>query len=292
MNHQFLSFKLLRDNLSNTDMLIHIDFAENYSCKYGSEPQSVHFGASREQITLHTGVMYTSGEKQSFCTLSKSLKHDAPAIVTHLIPIFNKCLRKKPEISDVHIISDAPSTQYRNKTTFFLIVTFLSTLFPQIKTITHNFSEANHGKGPADGVGSGVKQALDRAVAHGEDVIDLDSALGVLKSSTKNIYIDVVEPKDIDIVREVSCDHLTPFKGTMSVHQWTWKRENRNYIHFNSMSCYDCPRGEKCKHYSIGQPWPINEEIEKVKKTKQVKKQPLKKIKNKQKKIKKKIKKN
>lgn len=31
-------------------------FSENYNCKYSTEVQAVHFGASHQQATLHTGV--------------------------------------------------------------------------------------------------------------------------------------------------------------------------------------------------------------------------------------------
>ena len=38
--------------------MIVIDFSENYYCKYSAEIQSVHFGASKKQISLHTGVFF------------------------------------------------------------------------------------------------------------------------------------------------------------------------------------------------------------------------------------------
>ncbi|KAL4713895.1 hypothetical protein ACJJTC_015549 [Scirpophaga incertulas] len=39
--------------------LLHIDFSENYGCKYGSEIQSAHFGGSKEQLSLHTCLYYS-----------------------------------------------------------------------------------------------------------------------------------------------------------------------------------------------------------------------------------------
>lgn len=72
------------------EVLIHMVFSENYLCNYGKELQSVHFGASRQQITLHTVVTYhispISGEMvtKSFCSLSESLRHNACAVFAHL----------------------------------------------------------------------------------------------------------------------------------------------------------------------------------------------------------------
>lgn len=34
---------------------MHVDFSENYICKYASKIQTVHFGASHEHTMLHTG---------------------------------------------------------------------------------------------------------------------------------------------------------------------------------------------------------------------------------------------
>lgn len=58
-SHQQNELKNLKKSLTEKDVLIFIDFSENYACKYAIEPQSVHFGASRENISLHTGVWYT-----------------------------------------------------------------------------------------------------------------------------------------------------------------------------------------------------------------------------------------
>ena len=52
INHQYWVLRDLRQNLHNDEVIIHIDFSENYSCKYSQDVQSVHFG----QVTLHTGV--------------------------------------------------------------------------------------------------------------------------------------------------------------------------------------------------------------------------------------------
>src|ERR1043165_5039922 len=51
IHHQYQEMKELRNNLQRRECLIHIDFSENYACKFGREPQSVHFGASRNQLS-------------------------------------------------------------------------------------------------------------------------------------------------------------------------------------------------------------------------------------------------
>lgn len=75
---QFRALKGLKPRLTENEVLIHCDFSENYAMKYGREIQSVHFGGSRKQFTLHTVVIYYTKSEyeevqfQYFCTLSSS----------------------------------------------------------------------------------------------------------------------------------------------------------------------------------------------------------------------------
>lgn len=73
IKHEFKVINFLKGSLADSALFLHVDFSENYKCKYSAEPQSVHFGASRKQITLHTGVIYGKDFKEGFCTLSPSL---------------------------------------------------------------------------------------------------------------------------------------------------------------------------------------------------------------------------
>lgn len=57
IHHQYNAIKDLRKNLDDDECLIHIDFSENYTAEYSSAVQSTHFGASRRQISLHTGMV-------------------------------------------------------------------------------------------------------------------------------------------------------------------------------------------------------------------------------------------
>ncbi|XP_063363882.1 uncharacterized protein LOC134652649 [Cydia amplana] len=86
----------LKDNLKETELMIQIDFAENYMTKYAKEIQSVRFGASKGQLSIHTGVFYarnnTSLETVSFATVSDNLDHQAHAVWGHLKSALQKIL--------------------------------------------------------------------------------------------------------------------------------------------------------------------------------------------------------
>lgn len=46
-HHQKNVIKELKKNSTENEMLVHVDFAKNYSCKYAAEIQSILFGDNR-----------------------------------------------------------------------------------------------------------------------------------------------------------------------------------------------------------------------------------------------------
>ncbi|XP_051519230.1 uncharacterized protein LOC127420748 [Myxocyprinus asiaticus] len=116
--HQTEQFRDLKQNLTESEAVLHIDFLENYACKMSTEIQAYHFGGSRKQATIHTSVLYTVHGTKSYATLSDSLRHDERAVWAHLEPILKELRATCPQITVLHIISDGPITQYRNKANF------------------------------------------------------------------------------------------------------------------------------------------------------------------------------
>lgn len=168
---------------------MHIDFSENYSLKYGAEVQSFHLGGNRQQVSLHTAVIHNhdfatgSVAPTSMCTISRCLRHDAPAVWVHLIIIIDETTKSNPFIDTIHMLSDSPTSQYRNKFVFYLI-SQLKNDFAQIEKVTWSYSEAGHGKGAPDSVGAVMKRTADHIVNFGHDILSTKvktSLLRVLK---------------------------------------------------------------------------------------------------------------
>lgn len=251
VEHQYRATTSSRKNLTIKDLLLHIDFSENYICKYGSEPHSAHFGASKPQITLHTGMAYTKDFKEGFGTFSASLQHDPPAITAHLVEVLEHYLDKFPTVDHLHFLSDSPSTQYRNRKMFYLITEHLPKRFTQIKRITYNYSEAGHGKGAPDGVGADLKRTADAAVAVGNDVNSLEKLLQVFIDRNGKVRVSSVTEESIKSIEAVLPSEIDGFPGTMKVHQYKWSKET-GIIYFNSLSCNDCSTDQPCSHYHLG----------------------------------------
>lgn len=93
--HQYQAIKTKKESLTESEAIIHVDFSENYLTKYSEEVQSFHFGGSRQQISMHTVVVYTKDVDQElkidcYCTLSQNLSHSPPAIWAHLQPVLDR----------------------------------------------------------------------------------------------------------------------------------------------------------------------------------------------------------
>ncbi|XP_061892415.1 uncharacterized protein LOC133642309 [Entelurus aequoreus] len=212
---QYGAYRQLRESLQANECLIHIDFSENYSCKYHKEIQSVHFGGSHQQATLHTGVLYTNGQTVPFCSISPSRRHDPPAIWAHMEPVLAMVKTKYPEVERLHFYSDGPATQYKQKGNFYLLS---SEPFRQgFKDLSWNFFEASHGKGAPDGIGGTLKRSADRIVRLGEDVPDAFTLFQKLKGLESTVQLFFVSEDDVEAKTEVPA--LTPIKGTMRMHQ-------------------------------------------------------------------------
>ena len=94
---QYNQISSLREKLDpNTEITIHMDYSENYSCVMQDEPSQVFF--DRRQITVHPLVVhYHSDDEllrhQSYVAITDERSHAAPttvAIVTKLIPELKK----------------------------------------------------------------------------------------------------------------------------------------------------------------------------------------------------------
>lgn len=255
----------MKSSLSNAEVLLHMDFSENYQCKFGSEIQALHFGRSKPQITIHTSVLYykkqNETEVSSLCmaTLSEDCRHDPIAIIAHLEPVTKFIRDMVPNLKTIHFLSDGAPTQYKNKTMFQLFGSVIPTMLNNValKKMTWNYSESGHGKGAPDGVGACLKRTVDRMVANSKDVPDFTSfvesvtercpGIKTMKVHKERIIYWDKEVKKVGVKKE----NLKVFKGTSNIHQITWQ-DGCDLIHARRLTCMECETHTECPHYGIG----------------------------------------
>lgn len=255
LRHQSSIVRKIKSGLKINDVLIHMDFSENYQCKYAEEVQSAHFGSSKPQLSLHTVVVYRKGigsdpVPTSFCTVSENLSHDAFAIMAHLEPIFSFVKYNYPEINNFHFVSDGPTTQYRNKTIFSLIQRYLSKML-EAEMIRWHYSEKGHGKGAPDGIGATIKRSADSLVAKGKDIPDFNTFVKLLSNVSPKITViglNITE-ETLNKIRNYIPQQLQTFPGTFKVHEVVYNLKE-SYMDMRELSCLECK--STCSHFSLG----------------------------------------
>lgn len=227
--------------LAYDEAVLHIDFSENYLCKLNSEIQSMHFGSSHNQASLHTVVIYTENENpKSVCTISSSKRHDPSAIWAHLKPILEG-LRSKG-VETVHFFSDGPVTQYRNKDNFYFLRTFF--LEMGFANATWNFSEPSHGKGAPDGVGAAVKRVADGLVCKGIDIPDAETLYNELLGNVNVELFYIPESTITELDNKKESGGSTVIKGIMKINQIVLKCNKKPVLYGRELSCF-------CKKFPI-----------------------------------------
>ncbi|KAK6183523.1 hypothetical protein SNE40_010993 [Patella caerulea] len=219
ISNQYNHYRKVRGTLTATQCFIHIDFAENFVGKMSSEIQSMHFGASQSQITLHTGYYIVGGMAHpvSFCGLSDSLQHDPASVWAFLKPVLTEIRNTHPSVNSLEFYSDGPTTQYKQKKNFYLFSTEVFKF--GFTKATWNFHEGGHGKGIPDGVGASVKRSADRLVRNGTDIMNARSMMNALQKAGTTVKLYVIEEPDIKCVETSLNITLKRVPGTMKMHQ-------------------------------------------------------------------------
>lgn len=245
-NHQYKFLENLKKNLKTDEVFVVVDFSENYVCKYASEIQSVHFGASKKQISIHTGAFFykdvtTSTIKCiSFSTVSECLRHDAAAIWAHMQPVLNLVKSYVPNVKNINFQSDGPTTQYKNKSNFFLFQHHCKTL--EIQYATWNFTTAGHGKSVADGIGGTVTQ--------GKDIISAQNVVDIIKQKSV-VNISLINEENFKIFDELLNNDIQPAPNSMKIHQIIWTNDHSSQLYINYLSCIKCITTPPCEHYGL-----------------------------------------
>lgn len=257
ITHQYNAIKKYKQNLTDEDAIIHMDFSENYCSKYGQEIQAFHFGGSRLQLSLHTVVVYTKNSIKSYCTVSKNLTHSPAAIWAHLRPIFKTL---PPNIKSIHFVSDGPVTQYKNKTMFYILASRLQQEVLNVKKFTWNYSESGHGKGAPDGIGATCKRTADAVVATGGDIDSLESFVEAIQGRCSAITLFTIDDKAIqeladDLQNETV--NLKSFNGTLKIHQVKAEilrspLESAPSAAKLIMKSLSCTCEDECQHFNLG----------------------------------------
>ena len=109
--------KMAKENLSENELIILLDFARNYSFIVQDAVQGFHWENS--QATLHPFVAYSRSSNgdlkhTSICVIPDCLKHNQTAVHCFLTKVITPMKQKVNNIKTIHYYSDGAPSQYKN----------------------------------------------------------------------------------------------------------------------------------------------------------------------------------
>ena len=111
-------------------------------------------------------------------------------------------------------------------------------------TTSRSFTEAGHGKGPCDPIGSVAKRKADQVVKNGKYVVqDAITFFEWAKQDTSAIAFPYVCIEDYEISEKflkVACENLQAVKGTMKVYVVFSLKANSIWARDTSCFCKNC----------------------------------------------------
>ena len=157
---QYSAFKKERLNAQEDEnkLVVQIDWSENLKLRQAQEEKSAYY--HEQQISIHAMYCWTYEGNESVAVLSDCTDHRAAAVWASLKPILQRGIANGQ--SNIVIVSDSPTSQYRNKDIFYLNNAFATEHDLSLRWI---YLESGHGKGIADGVGAAVKRVITTIMA-------------------------------------------------------------------------------------------------------------------------------
>ena len=159
-------FSDCKSKLAQREILVTVDFSENYSFVLQDAAQCYHWNNS--QATIHPFVAYYKDKNEKLCHLSyviisEALQHDTTAV--HLYQkSFNQFLKNffpsESQPSKIIYFSDGAASHYKNRKNFLNLCYHMEDF--NVSAEWH-FSATAHGKRACDGIGGTVKRLAARA---------------------------------------------------------------------------------------------------------------------------------
>ena len=146
----------------------------------------------------------------------------------------------------IHYWTDSPSSQYRNR---FIFHTVAKHQEMYAISVSWNYFEAGHGKGPCDGLGGSTKRLADEAIRQGKTVIQdaKDFYRWSITSSMYQVSFLYIEKERCEKKREdLKNVKIKPVKNTMKIRAVIGISASELLTQSTSCYCLDCIRGDYC----------------------------------------------
>ena len=202
----------------DTTAMLQIDWSENVELNQTRQEHSSYYG--KISVSIHAGYIWSKETNYGFAALSDCTDHKAATVWSSLTPTLETLVQNGKE--KIIIVSDSPSSQYLNKSSFFFGQQFAKS---HGVSLTRIFLESGHGKGTADGIGAVTKRVINDNVSFSPDEAIKDAAQHLLFNCLKTVYkmiqgntsvwLSVYKESDVRDF-EAKLPHLKPMRSTKS----------------------------------------------------------------------------
>jgi hypothetical protein len=250
---QHAELRKIKETLLPNEVILQMDFAENYALKQQNEVMSAHWHTN--QVTIYTAVAYyretekTELKHLSYAVISDDLNHDKGAVFANILEILKQLQAAcSSPINKVHYWSDGAASQFKNK---FALGNLLFHKVDFNCDADWSFFETTHGKGPVDGIGAEVKRSIWQSTLKGQAVVtNAEEFFEKAKKLTNKVNVIYLQSEKIEAVRgslEERWSMLAKksIQGTHGIHfvealNSAILRTARNtpYLHDEEMSCH------------------------------------------------------
>ena len=231
-------YNRIKNNLQTNEILIHLDYSENYKSKQQNAIQSAYFGNT--SFSLFTACAYyrdiTDDNKLKTIplTITSELNDKSRASSLSCVNAAISYVRDSiPNgIQVVHVFSDGCAAQFRSRFVFALA----SQIHTDIELQWH-YSEAHHGKGPMDGIGGTIKRMVFRKVLSKQVVINSPKQFADFADTLSKVNC-LYLPQESLIEEPSFVAEQKPIPDTLKTHKWVryFNRAGTAYNNFYFLS--------------------------------------------------------
>lgn len=234
-------FSNLKNQLVEDEIIVILDFAENYAFVVQEAVQAFHY--NNNQATILPIVVYyrENGETKhcSFVGMSDCLKHDFVVVYLFQKKLINFLKSKFQQVKKIHYFSDGAPQQFKNKNAF----TNLCYHFSDFDIVADwNFFATSHGKGPCDGSAGTIKRLLRKASLQMGTKSQILTPRNLFDWASKNLpnitfeFLENIEYHGSKIESEQRSSSSKTVKGTQSFHSVSPIQNNLGVIMLKPVS--------------------------------------------------------
>lgn len=192
-----------KNNLSAGEVLVQLDFSENYAYVAQNAAQQFHY--NNDQCTIFPAVVYYKSEDElkhfSYVAMSECTTHDAAAVYLIQKKLVPEICKVITNVKKIIYISDGAKQHFKNR---YQMVNLMNHKIDFGLDAEWHISATAHGKGPPDGVGAIVKREATRAslqVSDKEAILNARSLFNWANKREFDLKFFLYSKKDHEKVR-------------------------------------------------------------------------------------------